>query len=714
MKDLLSRLLPAGHRSTIDLLVLSGLTLLAVAVHLSVFSLTMPPWLQMTLPVGWYDKTLRNGVTGYALAVDGQLLHRENFPSFDHVLMLLGAEAAADKFAVRPVFALVASVFFPFLDATTCFVIANALGWIFGVLFCALFAVELCKLTGRGQGRRAGLLAGALAMLGSGFWYHFTDFSAHLWAFTTYFGGAYAILKSRVWQRQLAWVGHLALGAVLAFATLAYNTALGLLLTYIVAALAGRNDVRHVAVAVALALAVPAFWPTAMNALSVTEIDYRGDESRYLMRAIDSWRQSLSDGTIIGDTFFYASQFITADFIWFVCGFVGLLALGVSSALRFDLLLVLASMWLLPLAISLVWAPAAGARGYLVFQGQIVAFAALAVPASTVSARSLPGAGLRVLVAAAVLSQAVLLYSAAQGNPLPSHLFIYGAPNPGAFAHVINPNGSGAFDMTGVGPSSIEGIGSIVEAMEGSLEARADYSARSSRFSFRHLLRSMAWRQYLVLPLVLLLFALHFWSRSPGSTNAGTASASPALLIALGVIVAIVVVPPAVAQFSRAGFAVEGREIRLVERLKRDREVRILIHVSESAANRLRGAAENRSRIVLTVGNGWRRWPARSTGEQLTVRLGEEIIFEGRSGENGAELEPGVLIRALDNSRQLSVDIPLRAGSRGLPGWQRSHSGIREGTVAEAEHVRSMSIVPSVEFRVSANDDPGLVRWVFY
>lgn len=328
-------------------------------------------WVLMTAPDTTYEvgDIGGNWLLGYSGAKGDAPLQAENFYSFVHLQMFSGGPIAKDYYAVRPIYPFLSSLFAPVLGWQGSMLFVNMLAWALAPVLVFLF----CRsVTGS---RPAAFWSALLALAGLGFVAHAHDYSAHLLAFTFYFGAVFLVHESRVWRETREWPVHAALGAFLAVAALEYNTGLVAIAGYAVAAIR-RNGLVRVG-ATAAAAAAPAFlWPRFLNLLSGSKVDYGEIERYYREWAVAAWRELLDQPA--GLAWRYAMTVV--DFLSYempllmAAGLLGIAAL-VRARRSLDFAVFVFAMFPFPVLALAAYAGPYTAKGYLTFQTAIFVYA---------------------------------------------------------------------------------------------------------------------------------------------------------------------------------------------------------------------------------------------------------------------------------------------------------------------------------------------------
>ena len=366
----LARMRPSGP---VRSFAAAGLLLLLVLVSLWL-GFERSAWILITQPAD--QAAVSNSLLGYTMFRDGTVMHKENLSAFQQVAFFAGADVYPDLYFRRPVYSFLAAVLAPVFGAVASLVLLNLVAWAAAAWLCQRFATRFYG------DEEAGRWAGIFAVAGIGFVLHALDLSAHLLAFTFYMAGVVLVHESECWRRRIPLRSHLAIGAFLALACLQYNTGLALVAAYFVVAIR-HNSPWAVAAASALALLAQPAWGHVVAALYLfrhgTPLpDMSATEAEYFSRALQAWMAvfRLPAGEMFSRIGHYAGSFL-----WFempLAVLLGALKLILDARTRdgreraaFALPFVA-----FPVAAGMVFATAAGARGYLIYGISIFVFAA--------------------------------------------------------------------------------------------------------------------------------------------------------------------------------------------------------------------------------------------------------------------------------------------------------------------------------------------------
>jgi hypothetical protein len=393
----------------------------------------------MTIPTE--PASAMNPAVGYTARAAHGLEHLENVSTYKQIGLFSGALMYPDLYFLRPVHAWVASFLAPVLGARSALRLLNILWW-------WLAAIVLWALIASLGGSRSARIIGVSFVLGgSGWLLHLADYSAHSLSFLAYYAGLFWLLAL---ARQSRFTSQESLqhGVALGLALLVYNTSVYLLVLYVVVAI--RRARPHLTAAAALlAIAVALAWDwilvLAMAAASgawrevpilefYAEYSTRVTERAYLARSMQAW-QAYASGM---GQFFGAAARHVAEFAGMESPVVLVTAfLGVKVTMRrvaertgreTQSLLMLGAA--LPLAGSLVWAPSATARGYLVYATSCIVYLVAAIGLASWLGAAREGAArrLRTAIVVAVIAAHALWngsYLFGQQGPLKAYFYGY-------------------------------------------------------------------------------------------------------------------------------------------------------------------------------------------------------------------------------------------------------------------------------------------------
>ncbi len=725
--------LPRGARA---LLVASWIACAAVAVLIRAGD--RDPYLLSTVPTAGYSDH-RNALIGYAQITDGAPRHAENSQTWDHLAMFNGAIIAADMYANRPLYPFLMSCLAWALGATGAALAVNLVGWAIGAWAATRVGAELTRTPA------AGVVAGLLACVGPGWWFHLGDYSAHLLSFTMSSVATLAILRSRVWAvRQPAEV-HAAIGAVLVLANLAYNTGLFFTAAYALLAIR-RNRWWHVLLACLAGVLVQRLWPPLLNLLSVGNFDYYAVERQLFRNALHDWPALLRDGRlfpIIVDRILDTLVAFLPALPLIVLGAIAPLLRGVRraegearGAPETGAMVLMALSLLFPLAAVIVYSPTATARGYLVFG----ASAAVWAVAGLLFVRLRPGAWRGVgagLLLLGLATQLLLDTRHAVGDARATKLFMWGMPQWTAEelarlrearpTEVRGLQGEPAPSLTGGDASLVECGGAEVGEAVPTLRAFKN----GNQFGQMIVVRAV-----LALPLVAALHLVRLgglWR--PGRRVERAPPNWPRrLALASALLAALLFVPPFAARLQRGGHVMHRasmhdrplpREVKeVVQTVTVDpRAVAMLEQALLGAGAEADGAgaaAGNDAPTPFTAdvftGFGWNQ--DEGQGVRVEIRAGGELLSSFDTEGLGRKRRPidlAALVAALRRNPVLEVRATREGGISSVAAWQHAAAPGRtlslDGAAMEATREWPMPILEIRVIHATHEYDPVLLLY---
>ncbi|NND98685.1 MAG: hypothetical protein HKN47_15290 [Pirellulaceae bacterium] len=304
---------------------------------------------------------------GYSFLVDDQFVMNETVSAVEQVSWFAGTFRYDNSFRyLRAGYSFLGAQWSGFLSQKTSLLVVNFLSW----LACLYFVF---RMTVRWFGSiRAACVAAALAAIGIGMGVHINDTTPHLLSFALYFFGVTLLDESGIGRERQDWRCHLQIAVVIGSISLAYNVAQMLLLVYLVLGIR-RQSIAHWLPAMIIALSFRPVWQQILPALSINVVDV---ESEYLWRAIEAWQSTLASGIV---PFLWQVIALTAEIVtsiespWIlVLGVIGLATIRQTDRMLLCLVSLAA-----PLGACLVFAPAATARGYIIYGASIVLYVAI-------------------------------------------------------------------------------------------------------------------------------------------------------------------------------------------------------------------------------------------------------------------------------------------------------------------------------------------------
>lgn len=404
-------------------------------------------WILITQPLEASHAT--NSLLGYSLIREASILHAENQSSFHQLAFFAGADVPPDLYFRRPVYTFVAALLAPWIGPGASLLAVNLCAWVLALWLCHRFTR---RFYGDAEAAR---WAGLLAAGGIGFVLHALDLSAHLLSFVFYMGGAVLIYESEVWRRAVAWRVHAAIAAYLALACLQYNTGVALVAAYVLVAFRHNALLLVAGAGIAPLLAQPA-WDSIVGALyaqrhGVALPGLAQAELDYLRRSLEGWMSILrsppadaarSAAALVASFGFFELPLVV------VLGGARLLADWRAGGEARNRARFAAPFIAMPVAAALVFAPAALARGYLVYGISLFFFAGC----GAAIARSLHGRRFARNAAGCALIALCVAWSTAHFlNVLgPAKAYFLGMEYA---AHLFTPGGWQAASLTGLEPT---------------------------------------------------------------------------------------------------------------------------------------------------------------------------------------------------------------------------------------------------------------------
>lgn len=384
------------------------------------------PYLLSTVPTAGFGDHA-NALPGYSpVFFDGVPRHQENMQTWDHVAMFNGSRIAADMYANRPLYPFFVSCLAWLLGVGGACLAVNLMAWAIGAWAATRVGAEA---SGRFEG---GVVAGALACLGPGWWFHVSDYSAHQLSFATSAVALLVILRSRVWAARQPAEVHAGVAGVLVLASLAYNSGLFFTAAYGLLAI-WRNRWWHVLLTCVAAVGVQRAWTPLLNLLSGGTFDYYAVERQLFEGAMSTWPEWWRDGSWLGrssDVFIDTLVSYAAVLPLIVLGALAPLLRGVRRDAKppdgGSMLLLLLSI-AMPIAATIVYSPTATARGYLVFGASTAVWSIAAILFARLRGGAWRGAAVGVLLLGLVV-QGFLVTRHAGGDARGVKLYMWGQP----------------------------------------------------------------------------------------------------------------------------------------------------------------------------------------------------------------------------------------------------------------------------------------------
>jgi hypothetical protein len=172
-----------------DLFKPTPVALIGVAVFASliVSNSVVDFWIYATSPLN--VEFANNPVIGYSYVIDRRLLHKENLPFLGLLNSFLVAPPSISMYAARPVYPFLASLGAPFTGAMPALLLVNAVAW-GSAAYCVVRLTNLIT-----DSTLAPWIAAAFILFGEGYWFHLTDYSAHMLSNCGYVVSVYILAK---------------------------------------------------------------------------------------------------------------------------------------------------------------------------------------------------------------------------------------------------------------------------------------------------------------------------------------------------------------------------------------------------------------------------------------------------------------------------------------------------------------------------------------
>ncbi|MBV8752174.1 MAG: hypothetical protein JO328_04860 [Hyphomicrobiales bacterium] len=329
-------------------------------------------WILFTAPLE--GSHFSNPIIGYSQLLQGAPIHIENQSPLYQSLTFNGVFTSPDSFFLRAVYPFLVSIGSWMLGLRGAALAINYIS--LGVFVASTFWLtrQFCNSL------IAASFAAALAAFGTGSVVHLNDLSAHMLGFAVYAAATCLIFSSRVWESQQPLSVHVAIGVMLAIATLAYPSGFLLTLAYVLVA-ARYSKWLHVFAAATLGGLARFAWEHLMDFAYRSFFDFAPDSvndfGAHTWWAVDFWLRLLLHDPAhllltaaqgLSDCLFTAFPLIT------LAGAAALVLLNRGSPAR---LWFFAVFFALPYVGAAFFSPVVGARGYLVYGSVFIVFAAL-------------------------------------------------------------------------------------------------------------------------------------------------------------------------------------------------------------------------------------------------------------------------------------------------------------------------------------------------
>lgn len=466
-----------------------ALVLVAIFASIVAANSTVDFWIYATSPLsgGWLRD---NSVIAYSWILDGRIFHKENFPSLGILNSFLAGPPSANMYAVRPVYPLLASVVAPLTGAMPALLLVNAAAWGLAA-YCAVRLTNLLT-----DSALASWIAVTFIVLGQGYWFHLTDYSAHMLSNCGYVVSVYVLAKIGAAERPLDLTEQVVAAAVLAGMALTYNTGLALLLAYMLFAILSGSW-RASVVTAALVVAIQRTWPFFYGWSGEFGTALQGTESVYLARALSRWWSAAQDPSLfLGTIGRISAQIVASDplnlAVVLICT-VGIVAGLIKRRLEWFLFVA----GIAPIMTALPWMTFAQARGYIANAG----YGVLAVLAATILGRY--GKAAKLATVCLVIVQGGWLASESLGNVYPATIFSIGASGVGEVLDAFGEGRSTTASLTGLetAPQRVGGRETVRNA--GGLEKTMDYVLGVRAAGQGATLHAWSYRSYVFAPLMI-------------------------------------------------------------------------------------------------------------------------------------------------------------------------------------------------------------------
>ena len=461
------------------------------------------------------DQSRVNAFVGWSFILNGRLLHIENLPFLEILNSFLTAPPTATIYAVRPVYPLLASVLAPLTGAMPALLLVNVAAWM-AAAYCAIRLTNLIT-----NSSLAPWIAVAFIVLAWSYWFHLTDYSAHMLSNCGYVVAVYVLAKVGAAERRLEFKDQVIVAATLIAMALTYNTGIALLLGYVLFALLSRSWVASILTAV-LVIAAQRGWPFFYGWSREFGNQLQGEEGFYLAEAISRWLAIAKDPILFLKTLAWISfQTVASDpfnlAVVSIC-IIGTLTAQVRNRLWWFLLVT----GVAPIALAIPWMSFAPARGYIASAG----YGVLAVLAAAILGRF--GNAAKLVTVCLVAVQAAWLTSASLGNAYPPAIFSVGVSSVRELAFAFGGNSTKVESLTGheTRPERVGGRETVSDA--GGLDKPLDFIPGVIRPAGGSL-HAWAYRLYIFAPFMVAILLL-VRSRSMAGTLLITAYLLPPII----------------------------------------------------------------------------------------------------------------------------------------------------------------------------------------
>ena len=392
---------------------LAFVPVLAVSASILLFHAPIDLWIYATSPL--LDPGHRvNPLIGYSTIVNERIFHLENLPTLSILNTFLLAPPVGDFYAVRPMYPLIASIISPITGAVPALLIVNLASWI-AASFCAIKLASMISTE-----RSAPWMAMILIALGQGYWFHTTDFSAHIANHCGYIISVYILVIIGVGQEHLGFRQHAIATATMTAMALTYNSGLALVVVYLLFGMLSPSRFVYIANALLVVL-LQRIWPFFYTWSVETGQFMQSTEFGYLAIAMNRWLALAQDPIRFSETaLWHLLQIVASDPLNIAVLAISVLGLVLNrSARMYRVRLFLFAAAVAPIALALPWTTAALARGYISNAG----YGLFAVLAAITLSELRPQ--WRYALVIPVLLQAAWIASALAGNVHPTKTLLH-------------------------------------------------------------------------------------------------------------------------------------------------------------------------------------------------------------------------------------------------------------------------------------------------
>ena len=331
--------------------------------HLVFHQPTRTGFLTFSLPV--IESNRGNTMWGFAHLVDGAPVMAETIPAAEQVTWFRGQRRSDNNFRyLRAGYAWAAVTLLPWMEPMQSLITFNVLCWVASLICIWIMAREMF------QDDLTACFATMLATVGSGYAFHWDAATPHLFSFALYSLGILLLLRTGIHSTSQPWRIHLALGLFLGLVSLVYNVWLMLAFVYGVSGIRRQNFLYMVGCGL-IAVAFQGMWQIILPGLGINVVHIEGE---YLQRALTYWAEAwqIGVGHFLLQVSGFALEAVTSldSPVVLLLGGVGLFTVKTENRL-----FVLSGI-VAPVLACTLFAPAAGARGYIVFSSSCLWFLA--------------------------------------------------------------------------------------------------------------------------------------------------------------------------------------------------------------------------------------------------------------------------------------------------------------------------------------------------